>query len=478
MKHLPALVLALVVAILIVEQPAHFEHWDEVQLRLGMTRFDLAWHQPHPPGYVLFVLAGRALGFLAHPGRVLSIVATVGWLALVYAWVRSPAVLALAPLAVLSPTIFTHATTGRTYMVEAALWTAALIVSTSKRREAPVALGVLIGLGGGFRPTLLIFGVFLFAIWVWGQSRADVARFALACGASIVAWVLPLALLTGGRYFELVRPLLRNNVLAKSVFGGGAGLLDVRLDAMMDSLWAGVGPLLVVTLYLFVRMGDPRLARARRLMFGAFVAFFFYFFVIYDSDGYSLSYVVPMLTFTVVGALAMIPRGTFAVAAAALIWAFLPGGFQGVRAARAKMRARFESRAAAIATLPLETLVVTGNESLTGWSFRTIMMELPERPVLQLARDPFVPALDAGHPYMSARHRVPLAVADGVDLATLPYFSAAPLQRVVFVAPRESALRIDVSCPTSPLRVTDEVLAVIDATRARVVLRDGRLMCH
>ena len=97
---------------------------------------------------------------------------------------------------------------------------------------------------------------------------------------------------------------------------------------------------------------------------------------------------------------------------------------------------------------------------------------------LQLARDPFVSALDAAHPYMSARHRVPQAVADGVDLATLPYFSAAPLQRVVFVAPKESALRIDVSCSTTPLRIGDEVLPVIDATHTHVVVREGRLLCR
>src|SRR5258708_28673455 len=36
--------------------------WDSLQFALGMQRFDLASHRPHPPGYIGYVMAGRLPG--------------------------------------------------------------------------------------------------------------------------------------------------------------------------------------------------------------------------------------------------------------------------------------------------------------------------------------------------------------------------------------------------------------------------------
>src|SRR5688500_14519792 len=48
-------------------------NWDSVQFVLALSRFDLHDHQPHPPGYILYVLAGRALNVLfGDPGLALS----------------------------------------------------------------------------------------------------------------------------------------------------------------------------------------------------------------------------------------------------------------------------------------------------------------------------------------------------------------------------------------------------------------------
>ena len=34
-------------------------NWDAVQFALALTEFDVAKHQPHPPGYLLYVGLGR-----------------------------------------------------------------------------------------------------------------------------------------------------------------------------------------------------------------------------------------------------------------------------------------------------------------------------------------------------------------------------------------------------------------------------------
>src|SRR5438876_5950981 len=53
-------------------------NWDGVQFELALSRFDLAAHQPHPPGYILYVLAGRALNLLVGPpGLALSLLSVL-----------------------------------------------------------------------------------------------------------------------------------------------------------------------------------------------------------------------------------------------------------------------------------------------------------------------------------------------------------------------------------------------------------------
>ncbi|MEK7784973.1 MAG: glycosyl transferase, partial [Chloroflexota bacterium] len=41
-------------------------NWDAVQFALALREFDVAKHQPHPPGYVLYVLMGRLVDGLLH----------------------------------------------------------------------------------------------------------------------------------------------------------------------------------------------------------------------------------------------------------------------------------------------------------------------------------------------------------------------------------------------------------------------------
>ena len=40
--------------------PASLEDLDSINFALGLRQFDVSRHQPHPPGYPLFILAGKA----------------------------------------------------------------------------------------------------------------------------------------------------------------------------------------------------------------------------------------------------------------------------------------------------------------------------------------------------------------------------------------------------------------------------------
>jgi len=49
-------------------------NWDAVQFALALKEYDVAKHQPHPPGYILYVGLGRLLNSFLHdptlPARV------------------------------------------------------------------------------------------------------------------------------------------------------------------------------------------------------------------------------------------------------------------------------------------------------------------------------------------------------------------------------------------------------------------------
>ena len=129
----------IVVAALSALFPEYVYHWDEVQLTLGLESFDPRSHQPHPPGYYLFIVFGRLLRpFVVEPESALRVVAALagaafaGLLALSLpsglrlfprlAWIAAGAL-----FVVCSPIVLFHSVAALPYTVEAACWLAVLL---------------------------------------------------------------------------------------------------------------------------------------------------------------------------------------------------------------------------------------------------------------------------------------------------------------------------------------------------------------
>ena len=74
--------------------PASLEDLDSINFALGVRHFDVAEHQPHPPGYPLFILAAKGahalMGSEAHALAAVSVVAgalgVIAIAALFHAW--------------------------------------------------------------------------------------------------------------------------------------------------------------------------------------------------------------------------------------------------------------------------------------------------------------------------------------------------------------------------------------------------------
>src|SRR5919201_407894 len=185
--------------------------WDAVQFALALERYDIVTHQPHPPGYILYVAAARIVEVFTRDPTAslvwLSIAASGAAVFFVYrlAWMlygRLAAAVAAIGLAT-SPLFWFYGEVGLPYAVEAALASMVGMLAWPARcgRGAAILLSAVgLGLAGGVRQSLL---PLFFPLWVttaWAGTRLFGA---LAAGAAVMAlttvlWLFPMLHLAGG----------------------------------------------------------------------------------------------------------------------------------------------------------------------------------------------------------------------------------------------------------------------------------------
>src|SRR5262245_42941017 len=156
--------------------------WDAVQFALALSDYDIVKHQPHPPGYILYVGLARLLALVTGDAAAaltwLSIGASAVTVFLVYrlAWMldgRTAAIIAALGL-LTSPLFWFYGLVPLPYTTEAALATAvaSLVWTMRAGRGAFAAWSALaLGLAGGVRQSLL---VLLFPLWLamaWAGLR-------------------------------------------------------------------------------------------------------------------------------------------------------------------------------------------------------------------------------------------------------------------------------------------------------------------
>lgn len=188
-------------------------HWDAVNYALALHDFNIAAHQPHPPGSPFFVLLGRvALALVGDDNSALRLVSVVASVAAVigeYALARSAfgsrAGLLAAVVLMTQPVFWGYGTIANAWTVLACVSIGiGLMCWRLARGEATLAWawasGLVMGVVSGFR---LDAAVFLTPLWLWSlhRSRADrrqvLAALVLA-GAVLLAWLIPVVLGAGG----------------------------------------------------------------------------------------------------------------------------------------------------------------------------------------------------------------------------------------------------------------------------------------
>lgn len=322
-------------------------HWDAVNYALGLHDFNVATHQPHPPGSPYFILLGRAA--LAVVGDdnvaliVVSLAASVGAVLAEYGLAHrlfsTRAAVLAAVLLLTQPVFWGYGTMATPWTLLACLalliGLASLQLRRGKRRLVwPSA--VLLGLASGFR---LDATVFLTPLWAWALWRAEptLARRLVAFAIVVVgvlAWLIPVAVSSGGPLLWSDRMLALLPSTEASP-GNVARQFAANTAISFGTLFFTIGPALVLSLVTDWRATG----RSLRTMLGGdsgvfwllWIAPAFTFLWLVDSTepGHDLVYTVALCTLgagLVVATVRTVPRlivgGTLLAAVQVIVFLF------------------------------------------------------------------------------------------------------------------------------------------------------------
>ncbi len=275
---------------------------DSVNFALAIGRFDPHVHQPHPPGYFLYICLGRLLNAVFHDANlalvVLSIISSCGVVLLIYRmaldWFGTPAARFAGTLFLFSPLAWFHGTVALTYSVEA--FFSALLGYLCWRiycgNEAfVVPAGVILGISAGVRPSSLLFlgPLFLFALYPTAPKRRLGGIAALLI--TLVAWFVPMISASGGfaAYFGALFWLLEMVPSKNTVFNSSPATSIARACTIVFIYFLSFGAASIAPL---AALRDNPMDRRKKIFTLVWIApalcFFTFIFLRFVNSGYLL----------------------------------------------------------------------------------------------------------------------------------------------------------------------------------------------
>jgi hypothetical protein len=203
--------------------PPTLEDLDSINFALGVRDFDVAKHQPHPPGYPVFVALAKAstaivgvIGISAPAVRGLSVLSVVAGACLVpllfalfhrlsadarVAW-WGMAVVVCSPLFWFTALRPLSDMTGLALAIAAQVLLLNALIPFDRNRRALLWGAAICGLAAGVRvQTTVLTAPLLVAALVWPGTGLSVAQRAAAIGAAacgVAIWGVPLIIASGG----------------------------------------------------------------------------------------------------------------------------------------------------------------------------------------------------------------------------------------------------------------------------------------
>lgn len=280
---------------------------DSVNFALALRRFDPSVHQPHPPGYFLYVWMGRLLNLVFHDANLslvlLSIGASCGAGIVIYrmalAWFGLAEARFAALVFLFSPLAWFHGTVALTYSVEAffsALTGYLCWRMVEGSAGSAWAAGFVLGLSAGVRPSSLVLlaPLFLFSL---RKAPKGAKSAAAALLLTIAAWFPAMLAASGGwrRYFDALLSLWRVVPSRTTVFNSSpansiARALTILLIAL---LFAGVSALAPLAAVGRSCAGDPGKKSFTLFWTAPALCFFTFVYLKFVNSGYLLLLAAP-----------------------------------------------------------------------------------------------------------------------------------------------------------------------------------------
>ena len=281
---------------------------DSVNFALAMTRFDPAVHQPHPPGYFLYIGAGRLLNVVFHDANlalvVLSILASCGAAIVIYEmaleWFNPMAARFAGVLFLLSPLAWFHGTVALTYIVEA-LFSGLLgflcwrVYCGNQRSVLPAS--IILGVSAGVRPSSLLF---LAPLFVFSLRKVDTKGRYIGLAAlflTVAAWFVPMVFASGGLkvYFGALLSLWRMVPSKETVFNSSPATSIARACTIVLIYFLCFGAASLAPLGALVR--PVRVDPGKKIFTFVWIApalcFFTFGYLKFVNSGYLLLVCVP-----------------------------------------------------------------------------------------------------------------------------------------------------------------------------------------
>ncbi|MCE5213545.1 MAG: glycosyltransferase family 39 protein [Methanobacterium sp.] len=246
--------------------------WDSVGFALAFKNYNIALHQPHPPGYILYVAIGKSVNYFFNDPNFsmifINIILSVLTVILIYFLAKNMFSRNVALIAsfifVFNPFFWFYGEIASVYLSGA--FFATLIAYTSYlvlqgNTKLIYLSAAFLGIAGGFRQELIffMFPLWLFCIFYKIRDYKKIIAAFLMLIASVMVWFIPTIYLAGGyeSYSIHSQTLLFTCFSNFSVFFGGS----INSHLMMDSLvitWSilgmGIISSFILILYLFLNL--------------------------------------------------------------------------------------------------------------------------------------------------------------------------------------------------------------------------------
>lgn len=298
------LILACLVAVSRLAFRSHLLYdLDSINFALALQHFDPRLHQPHPPGYYLYVCLGQLFAILGHDANfafiLLSVAASCGIVILIYklalSWFGLGPARFSGVIFLFSPLGWFHGTVALTYSVET-FFSALIgylswqIANGKSALVAPAA--IVLGISAGVRPSSLLFlgPIYLYSLRKSPSGRRWLGLFILCL--TLAAWIVPMLHASGGasQYFDSLLSLWRLVPAKNTIFNSSPATSVARVFTILFIYLLGFGTasIAVVRATRHDAPARPEQTRFTLVWVAPALIFFSFIFLQFVNSGYLL----------------------------------------------------------------------------------------------------------------------------------------------------------------------------------------------